>query len=146
MHDLLKIYNKVNAFGRFMGMELEVIQPGEVQYTMPVADLHLSNPLAAHGGAVSALMDGILGVSALSLSAESGRLVSTVEFKINYFRPVKPGMVLVGRGKVDFEGKRLISASGTIHDKESGVLLCTGSGTFNQYPADRIGFGEHITP
>jgi len=140
MHDLLEIYNRVNQFGRLMEMELEVIRPGEVKYTMPIRPHHLSNPRAAHGGAVSALMDGILGVAALSLAVEKGNVVSTVEFKINYFRPVLPEYILLGHGIVDFAGNKLISASGSIIEKNSGEVLCTGCGTFNQYPAEKIGF------
>lgn len=140
MHELLEIYNRVNAFGNLMEMEMEVIRPGEVKYTMPVRDHHLSNPRAAHGGAVAALMDAILGVSALSLAVENDQLVSTVEFKINYFRPVLPGYKLEGHGLVDFAGNRLIASSGKIIDIDSGDVLCTGCGTFNQYPAEKIGF------
>lgn len=142
MHELLRIYQKVNEFGRLMGMELEVIAPGEIQYNMNIGPQHLSNPLAAHGGAVAAMMDGVLGVAALSLAVESEKLVSTVEFKINYFRPVLPGTSLTGHGKVEFVGKRLISASGRIINQRTGELVCTGSGTFNQYPADRIGIRD----
>ena len=141
MHQLLEIYNKVNHFGRALNMSLEVIEPGEVKYTMPIQEMHLSNPSAVHGGAVAALMDAILGVAALSKSVENNRLVSTVEFKINYFKPVKPGDVLVGHGKIDFEGSRLISVSGDIIEKSSGVLLAKGIGTFNQYPAEKINLG-----
>lgn len=140
MHALLNRYNSANQFGRMMEMELEVIRPGEVKYTMPIRNHHLSNPLAAHGGAVSALMDAILGVAALSLAVENGNLVSTVEFKINYYRPVLPEFVLLGHGIVDFAGNKLISASGSISEKNSGEILCKGCGTFNQYPAEKIDF------
>lgn len=140
MHELLQLYNRVNAFGALMEMELEVVRPGEVKYKMPVRDHHLSNPRAAHGGAVAALMDAILGVSALSLAVEKEMLVSTVEFKINYFQPVLPGYQLEGHGIVDFAGNRLLSSSGTIIEIRSGEVLCKGCGTFNQYPADKVGF------
>lgn len=140
MHKILEAYNKVNHFGNMMNMSLEIIRPGEVVYEMPITEQHLSNPMAAHGGAVAALMDAILGVSALSLAAESNHLVSTVEFKINYFRPVQLGDILVGRGIVDFEGNRLISASGNIIEKSSEILLAKGNGTFNKYSADKLGF------
>lgn|SRR5690554_4801413 len=140
MHKLLKLYNKVNQFGRMMNMELEVVRPGEIIYTMPISEQHLSNPYAAHGGAVAALMDAVLGVAALSLAVENDNLVSTVEFKINYFRPVKPGDVLVGHGKVDFAGNRLISVSGEIEHAESREMLAKGNGTFNQYPAHKLNF------
>jgi len=135
MHPILQLYNNVNNFGNAMGMKLEVVTPGEIIYEMPVQTMHLSNPLAAHGGAVAALMDAVLGVSALSLAVEKNMLVSTVEFKLNYFRPVSPGDVLTGFGKVIFEGKTLINTFAEIKNQK-GELLCTGSGTFNKYPVD----------
>lgn len=133
MHPILQLYNNFNNFGNSMGMKLEVVAAGEIIYEMPVQKMHLSNPLAAHGGAVAALMDGVLGVSALSLAVEKNMLVSTVEFKLNYFRPVVEGDVLTGFGKVVFEGKSLINTSGEIKNQK-GELVCTGTGTFNKYP------------
>lgn len=138
MNPILEKYNEVNAFGKKMGMRLEVIKPGEVRYRMRVLHDHLSNPLAAHGGAVSALMDGILGVAALSLAVEDQRLVSTVEFKINFFAPIRPGDMLVGHGKVVFAGRRLMSSEGSIIcENRKEILVCKGLGTFNAYPAEK---------
>ncbi len=138
LNALMQKYNSVNAFGRMIGLELTVIAPGEVLYTMTITEDHLSNPLAAHGGAVAAMMDGVLGVAALSLSTESNRLVSTVEFKINYYGPVLLGDELKGHGKVVFEGNRIISSEGSIAcTNRENVLLCKGLGTFNSYPASK---------
>lgn len=138
MHPILEKYNEVNAFGALLGLELTVIKPGEVEYRMEVTKNHLSNPYAAHGGAVAALMDGILGVSAMSLSAEDHKLVSTVEFKLNFFAPIREGDVLIGKGKVIFCGKRLMSSEGTIYcENRSMEVVCKGIGTFNAYPANK---------
>lgn len=138
MHPILEKYNEVNAFGALLGLELKVIKPGDVEYRMLVTKAHLSNPHAAHGGAVAALMDGILGVSAMSLSAEDHKLVSTVEFKLNFFAPIHEGDVLIGRGMVIFTGKRLISTEGTIYCENRDMeVVCKGLGTFNAYPADK---------
>ncbi len=140
MHRILQLYDQVNHFGRFMGMQLEVIKPGEIIYRMPVTEQHLAHPMAIHGGALAAMMDAVLGVAALSLAVENNNLVSTVEFKINYFRPVKPGDLLVGRGVVDFSGNRLIYSSGEIKSENTSEVLARGTGTFNQYPAEKLGF------
>jgi acyl-CoA thioesterase len=138
MHPILEKYNEVNAFGALLGLELTVIKPGEVEYRMVVTDAHLSNPHAAHGGAVSALMDGILGVAAMSLSAQDHMLVSTVEFKINFLAPISKGDVLIGKGMVIFSGKRLISSEGTIYCENRGMkVVSKGLGTFNAYPANK---------
>lgn len=145
MHPILKKYNEVNAFGALLGLELTVIKPGEVEYRMKVTKAHLSNPHAAHGGAVAAMMDGVLGVSAMSLSAEDHRLVSTVEFKINFFAPIREDDLLIGRGKVVFTGKRLMSSEGTIYCENRNMeVVCKGLGTFNAYPADRNEMFNHL--
>jgi uncharacterized protein (TIGR00369 family) len=138
MHPILKKYNEVNAFGKLLGLKLTVIKPGEVAYQMEIKEEHLSNPMAAHGGAISAMMDAILGVAALSLAAEKDKLVSTVEFKINYYAPIKLGDRLLGNGKVVFEGNRLISSEGTITiENEDMKIASKGLGTFSAYPASK---------
>lgn len=138
MHPILARYNQVNAFGKLLGMELNIIVPGEVEYAMAITEKHLSNPAAAHGGALAALMDAILGVSALSLAAEDGKLVSTVEFKINYFAPIRLGDKLLGHGKVVFKGNRLLSSEGTIYNlTNERKVVCKGLGTFNTYPVEK---------
>lgn len=138
LNPILEKYNEVNTFGNFMGMRFEVIKPGEIEYRMRVRHEHLSNPLAAHGGAISALMDGVLGVAALSLAVENMQLVSTVEFKMNFLAPIKPGDMLVGRGLVVFAGNRLITSEGTITcENRNGISVCKGLGTFNTYPVEK---------
>ena len=138
MNPILKKYNQVNAFGKLLGLELNIIEPGHVEYRMEITEKHLSNPAAAHGGGIAAMMDGILGVAALSLAAEKKRLVSTVEFKINYYAPIKLGDKLIGVGKVVFEGNRLISSEGAIYcENENMNLVCKGLGTFNAYPVEK---------
>lgn len=138
MNPILKKYNEVNEFGKLIGLELNIIEPGHVEYRMEITKNHLSNPAAAHGGALAAMMDGILGVAALSLAAEKLRLVSTVEFKINYYAPIKLGDKLIGVGKVVFEGNRLISSEGAIYcENENMNMVCKGLGTFNSYPVEK---------
>ncbi|MEM9050612.1 MAG: PaaI family thioesterase [Bacteroidota bacterium] len=138
MHEILKRYNQANLFGKLLGLELTVIEPGIVEYRMEIKEEHLSNPMAAHGGAVSAMMDAILGVSALSLAVEEDKIVSTVEFKLNYFAPIRLGDKLLGTGKVSFRGNRLIFSEGTIViENENNKVACKGLGTFNAYPASK---------
>lgn len=137
MHQILELYNFINHFGNEQGMKYEVIKPGEIVYTMTVQDRHASGPGVAHGGLVAGFMDAVLGVAALSLSVEDGMLVSTIEFKINFFQPVRIGQVITGKGKVDSKGNRIVTASGEIFDTE-GNLLAKGMGTFNCYPAEKI--------
>ena len=136
MEQLLNIYNQVNQFGKENNLKLTIIKPGEITYEMKVVEKHLATPKTIHGGMISAMMDGVLGVAALSLVASSGRLVSTVEFKINYFKPAFLGDILTGKGRVDNAGKRIISASGEIFN-QNGDMIAKAMGTFNAYPIEK---------
>ena len=123
---------------------MDVKTPGESTYNMTVLDKHLSSPNVCHGGVVAGFMDSVLGSAALSISFSSGALVSTVEFKINYFLPVFLSDELEGIGKVDFEGKKLISSTGEIFRTSNGKreLIAKAIGTFNKYPIEKTQFAE----
>jgi len=136
MEKLIEIYNQVNHFGRENNMILTVVKPGEIIYEMEIKEKHLATVTTAHGGVIAAMMDGVLGVAALSLVAQDRKLVSTVEFKLNYFKPAYLGDVLKGHGKVDFSGRRILSCSGEIYNQK-GDLVAKAMGTFNAYPFEK---------
>ncbi len=140
----IEIYKRINQFSKENGMELTVETPGESIYTMIVLDKHLSSPNVCHGGVVAGFVDSVLGSAALSLSLQKMALVSTVEFKINYFQPVFLGNKLLGKGKVDFEGKKLISSTAEIFVEKEGkqILIAKAIGTFNKYPLEKTQFAN----
>lgn len=132
----MEIYNKVNQFGNLNQMKFEVLKPGHVTYTLPVDVQHESSPGVMHGGFMAAFMDAVMGVAALSLTTEKGHLTSTVEFKLNFLKPVKTGEKLRGFGVVQHEGRRILVAEGKIYN-EKDELVALGLGTFNSYPVEK---------
>tara|TARA_R110001592_G_scaffold363221_3_gene681688 strand:- start:80202 stop:80639 length:438 start_codon:yes stop_codon:yes gene_type:complete len=134
MNNLMEIYNKVNQFGNLNNMEFIINEPGNVTYSMPITSQHESSPGVLHGGVMAAFMDAVMGVASLSLATEKDELVSTVEFKLNFLKPVFVGDVLRGEGKVRKAGKRLYVTEGEIFD-QNNELVALGQGTFNAYPA-----------
>jgi uncharacterized protein (TIGR00369 family) len=138
---IIEQYIANNHFGKTLGMDFKIIEPGLVHYYIKINKAHLATPLAAHGGVISALMDGLLGVAALSLSVQENKIISTVEFKINFLAPALLDDELMGIGKVEQQGKRLIISSGDIIcPKRNNVLIAKAMGTFNAYPAEKAGF------
>ncbi|MGI4870569.1 MAG: PaaI family thioesterase [Janthinobacterium lividum] len=137
--DLIAFYNQINQYGQANGMTLSVPAPGQATYQMHIRPEHLSSPGTAHGGVVAGLMDAVLGAAALSLAFTTGELVSTVEFKINYFHPVHLGDELQATAKVEHQGSSLLVSTGTIYRVAGGELLAVahGVGTFNRYPATK---------
>lgn len=138
---IIEQYIVNNHFGKTLGMDFKIIEPGLVHYFIKINNEHLATPLAAHGGVISALMDGLLGVAALSVSAQENKVVSTVEFKINFLAPALLDDELMGIGKVEQQGKRLIISSGDIIcPKRNNIVIAKAIGTFNAYPAEKAGF------
>lgn len=138
---LIDQYIAQNNFGNTLGMDFKVIEPGLVHYFITITEAHLATPKAAHGGVISALMDGLLGVTALSVSEKDKNIVSTVEFKINFLGPAFVGDILQGTGKVEQKGKRLIIVSGDIIcPARNNAPIAKAMGTFNAYPAEKGGY------
>ena len=138
--DLIEKYHEVNHLGNSLNFELISISEGNVKYQLTIANQHLATPTASHGGTLSALMDQIIGVAALSLSSKNNCLVSTVEFKINFISPALLGEIIVGKGKVIKEGKRLIIVEGKIIENKTNRIIAKGIGTCSVYPASKAGF------
>lgn len=139
---IIELYRQYNSFGNQMNMDFEIIKPGKVLYKMTIGKEHLATPIAAHGGAIAGLMDATLGVAGLSKTAEHGKIVSTVEFKINYLAPVSLGDELEAIGTVISAGKRILFIEGEIFKwrEVQKKLLAKASGTFNAYPAEKAKF------
>ena len=135
---LMNIYQETNQFGKLNGMDLLNYEHGKIEYVMEIKEMHLATPKTAHGGVLAAYMDGIMGVAALTASAKNLNLVSTVEFKINYLKPAFLGDILVGKGTIISEGKRIIIAKGEITNQK-GELISVATGTFNAYPYQKSG-------
>ena len=80
----------------------------------------MSSPGVGHGGVDAAMMDAIIGTTALSQVFHQKKLVSTIEFKINYFKPILGDDILIGTGEIEFQGKSIIACSGKIIKLGSG--------------------------
>jgi uncharacterized protein (TIGR00369 family) len=145
MEDFITLFRAINKYDLDNGLDFEIHSPGHITYRMTVLEKHLSSPNTAHGAAIAGLMDCVLGLSALSDAITKSNLTSTVEFKINYIRPVRLGEKLIGVGKIVHKGKSLIISSGEIRIESSGELVAMGQGTFNTYPFSKKDFLRDFT-
>ena len=137
--NFITLFKSMNKYDSDNGLVFEIHEPGSITYKMKILEKHLSSPNTAHGAALAGVMDCVLGLSALSQAVPMGNLTSTVEFKINYVRPVHLGDEIIGTGRVVHKGKSLIISSGEIKN-EKGELIAVGQGTFNTYPLSKKDF------
>lgn len=136
-HPIIQQYIIWNRFGDLLGMDFEVKEKGHVMYRMPVKDIHLATPFAAHGGSVAALIDAALGVACLTEVCEDLKVVSTVNLTISYLNPAHKGDLLTADARVTKSGKRILFVEGKVMNQK-GELIATASATMNAYPVSKI--------
>jgi acyl-CoA thioesterase len=138
---LIESYTKNNFFGKLIGMEFKILSGGEVEYYLTITKEHLATPHAAHGGAISSLVDAALGVAGLSLVHTEDKVVSTIEYKINFLSPALLNDRLVARAKVEQKGKMILVIScEVICSNRSDTAIAKALGTFNAYDKSKAGY------
>ena len=137
LNEFAVFYQKICRFDEFLGLQLTVHEPGRISYQLKIKEQHLSMPGACHGGVIAAMMDAVLGLTALTKVFPEGKFCQTVEFKINYLSAVTPGTLLEGDGRVEFSGNRLVVTTAEIIDRTTRRPAAKGMGTFSLYPVDK---------
>ena len=111
-----------------LGWELVRVDPerGEIEVSFTAAEA-FTNPVGAvQGGFLAAMLDDTLG-PALVATLPPGSFAPTLELKVNYLRPARPGR-LVGTGRVVHRGGTVAFLSGELADGE-GLVLATATAT-----------------
>jgi len=140
-NNLIEKYIANNHFGSFLGMDFKIISDGHLEYNLTISKNHLATPLAAHGGVIAALIDGALGVAALSSVHKENKVISTVEYKTNFINPALLNDKLKAVAKVEKKGNRLIVVScDVLAINRDNILIAKALGTFNSYDASKAGY------
>jgi uncharacterized protein (TIGR00369 family) len=113
---------------RTLGWKLEAVDPaaGTIRVAFEAAPEFL-NPMGnVQGGFLAAMLDDTLG-PALVATLEGDQFAPTLELKVNYLRPARPGR-LVGNGRVVHRGGTIAFLEGDLRDPE-GNLVATATAT-----------------
>ena len=112
--------------GRLLGFELKLIEPGRAVFGMEVDERH-HNPIGTlHGGIYCDLADAAMGY-AFAATLGEGESFTTVELKINFFRPVRQGK-LTAEARVVKAGSTLGYVECDVTD-EKGKLVAKVAST-----------------
>jgi uncharacterized protein (TIGR00369 family) len=138
---LIEKYVKQNNFGKLIGMHFEIIGEGRISYFLKIKKEHLATPKAAHGGLIASLADAALGVCGLSAVHQENKVVSTIEYKINYLSPAFLNDELQADADVLKKGSRLLIIECTIRaTNRNNAIIAKAIGTFNAYDAAKAGY------
>jgi uncharacterized protein (TIGR00369 family) len=120
--------------GRLLGFVLKAVEPGRTVFEMEADDRH-HNPMGTlHGGIYCDLADAAMGYAYASTLGE-GETSTTVELKINFFRPVRKGK-LIAEARVLRAGANLGYVECDVKDGD-GKLLARAASTCMKLRADR---------
>lgn len=112
--------------GELIGLELVEVKPGEAIFTLQAGRRH-ANPMGTlHGGILCDLGDAAMG-SAAATTLEEGQSYTTLELKINFFKPVWEQR-LTATGRVVKRMRKVIYTEAEITD-EKGSLVAKLNGT-----------------
>ncbi len=138
---LIDKYIQSNAYGKLIGMDFKIIEAGLVQYLLKINATLLATPQSAHGGLIASLVDAALGVAGLSAVHEQNKVVSTIEYKLNFLAPALLNDELMAVGKVEQKGNRILVISCDVFcSNRNNILIAKALGTFNVYDAAKAGY------
>jgi uncharacterized protein (TIGR00369 family) len=111
-----------------LGMRIAEAQEGRVVFAAEPAEYHYNPMGSVHGGILATLLDSAMGSSVQSL-APAGMGYTTLEFKVNFVRPVTAEKgTIYAEGQVVHRGNRTAIAEGRLTDA-AGTLYAYASTT-----------------
>jgi len=111
----------------FLGMTVEVREPGRATATLDATELHQNPHGFVHGAVLFAMIDTAMGAATMSMLTEPQRC-STIELHLRFLRPVEHGPISVETAVVK-PGRRIFHLDTTVHDG-AGRLVATATGSF----------------
>ncbi len=127
----LKNYQLPDKYGQWLGYKIhKIAKPGEVELTLKLRDDHLSPSGRIHGGVISGFFDFTCG-AAVFTTMDPHDFCSTVEIKVNYFKPLESGDQILGKAKVIFRGKRLSVVEAFLYRNKETEPVAMATATFN---------------
>lgn len=119
-------------YGDWLGYKLVSLnrKKREAKLALTLRDEHLSPARRVHGGVVSGFFDFACGAAVFSTLGPND-FCSTVELKVNYFRPLFSGDKLTSLAKVVFRGNRLCVAEAHLYRGKEKEPVAMATATFN---------------
>ena len=117
------------GFRELVGAELSGAGDGRAVVRLRAGKRHLNPGGTVHGGAISTLVDVSMAEAIGTTIAEGDERPVTVEMKVNYMAPGKPG-TLASEARVRKGGKRMTVVEAEVVQEEDGEVVALATGTY----------------
>jgi uncharacterized protein (TIGR00369 family) len=118
------------GFRELVGTELSSTEEGRAVVSVRAEERHLNPNSTVHGGVVYTLVD-VSMAEALRTIIEGDERPVTIEIKINYLEPGKPG-TLTSTAQVRKGGKRLVIVEAEVAQEDGGEIVALATGTYTR--------------
>ena len=117
---------EIAPYYQLLQITLEEIDTGFSRFRMPFRKELTQAYGVVHGGAIATLADTAVAFAVMTL-IQRGEMVTTAEFKINFFSALTSGEMFA-EGRAVYTGKRLVVADMEVKN-ETGQLIAKGIAT-----------------
>ena len=117
------------GFRELVGAELSAAGEGRAVVRLRAGNRHLNPGGTVHGGAISTLVDVSMAEAIGTTVAEGDERPVTVEMKVNYMTPGKPGAI-VSEARVRKGGKTMTVVEAEVVQEEDGEVVALATGTY----------------
>ena len=115
-----------------LGLQFTLIEKGKTRVVLPYSEAIVGNPETGviHGGALTALLDTACGFAAMTALDRLG-LCPTIDLRIDYMGPAKPGLPVYAQAEAYRVTKQVIFCRGIAYqdDKDRPVAHCVANFT-----------------
>src|SRR5919206_603817 len=118
------------GFRELVGTELSSTEEGRAVVGLHAEERHLNPNGSVHGGVVYTLVD-VSMAEALKTMVEGDERPVTIEIKVNYLEPGKPG-TLTSTAQVRKGGKRLVIVEAEVAQEDGGEIVALATGTYTR--------------
>lgn len=128
-----------NPFADWLGVQLQPGEHGHCHAVLDTGEQHMNPNGVVHGGAVYTLADTSMG-TALMLTLPDGEYCATIEIKITYYAPAKPGR-LACHAHVTHKTRRFAFLEAEVRQEQHVIARASGTFAISRPHRDHPGSG-----
>ncbi len=126
------IFNEMIPFNKFIGLKMDDLRDGYAKAIIEfkqelVGDVRIQS---IHGGVISAAMDAVGGMAAITTLDSIEEKIVTVDMRVDYIRSARnTGLIIVAN--VVRSGNKIITTNMQVFSITENILVAEGRGVYN---------------